>query len=139
LKFLVHFVGDIHQPLHCAERDGDKGGNTRLVFYPGARRAVNLHSVWDNSLLKDDMHGRRVLEHAEAIDKRVSDKDRAAWAQGTPEDWANESHRAAIENAYADVPADGPPPTISNEYVQKNEKVVEKSSLRGVGCGWQRC
>ncbi len=80
-------MGDIHQPLHCAERDGDKGGNTRLVFYPGSRKAVNLHSVWDNSLLRDDMHGRRVLEYAQAIDKKiVPQSQRAAWAKGMPED-----------------------------------------------------
>jgi hypothetical protein len=33
LKFLVHFMGDLHQPLHCADRNGDKGGNKRLVFF----------------------------------------------------------------------------------------------------------
>ena len=43
LKFVVHFVGDIHQPLHCAERNGDRGGNKRLVFYPGGCEAVSLH------------------------------------------------------------------------------------------------
>jgi hypothetical protein len=35
LKFVVHFVGDLHQPLHAVDRNGDKGGNTRLVSYPG--------------------------------------------------------------------------------------------------------
>ena len=37
LKFVVHFVGDIHQPLHCAERNGDKGGNFRMVTFPADR------------------------------------------------------------------------------------------------------
>jgi hypothetical protein len=46
LKFVVHFMGDIHQPLHCADRNGDKGGNKRLVFFLDRRKAVSLHSVW---------------------------------------------------------------------------------------------
>src|SRR5882672_5025159 len=51
LKFLVHFVGDLHQPLHCADRDGDKGGNARLVFFGDRQKAVNLHQVWDSLIL----------------------------------------------------------------------------------------
>jgi hypothetical protein len=43
LKFLVHFVGDLHKPLHCAEPNGDKGGNERLVFFPARKQAVSLH------------------------------------------------------------------------------------------------
>lgn len=72
LKFLVHFVGDLHQPLHCADRDGDKGGNARLVMYPGQKRAVNLHSVWDTYLLKDAMKRRRVLDYARTLDKKIT-------------------------------------------------------------------
>jgi hypothetical protein len=45
LKFLVHFVGDMHQPLHCAERNNDKGGNMRLVFFLDEPEAQNLHGV----------------------------------------------------------------------------------------------
>ncbi len=54
LKFLVHFIGDLHQPLHCADRNGDKGGNARLVFFPGRKKAVSLHTVWDT------LSGRRL-------------------------------------------------------------------------------
>ena len=48
LKFVVHFVGDVHQPLHAGYRD-DKGGNTRQVVFAG--RGSNLHRVWDSGLL----------------------------------------------------------------------------------------
>ena len=37
LKWIVHLVGDVHQPLHCADRNGDKGGNARRSF-PAAKR-----------------------------------------------------------------------------------------------------
>ncbi len=48
LKFVVHFVGDIHQPLHAGYRD-DKGGNTYQVQFDG--KGMNLHRVWDSSML----------------------------------------------------------------------------------------
>jgi hypothetical protein len=48
LKFVVHFVGDVHQPLHAGYRD-DKGGNTYQVQFDG--KGSNLHKVWDSSML----------------------------------------------------------------------------------------
>jgi len=47
LKFLIHFVGDMHQPLHLSGRD--RGGNSDKVHWSG--RVTNLHSVWDNALI----------------------------------------------------------------------------------------
>jgi hypothetical protein len=49
LKFVIHFVGDLHQPLHD-EDNGDKGGNTRQVIFEG--HPDNLHWVWDTGLLE---------------------------------------------------------------------------------------
>lgn len=49
LKFLVHFVGDVHQPLHAGYAQ-DKGGNTVQVRFND--RGTNLHSVWDGRLLE---------------------------------------------------------------------------------------
>jgi len=49
LRFVIHFVGDLHQPLHD-EDNGDKGGNTRQVIFEG--HPDNLHWVWDTGLLQ---------------------------------------------------------------------------------------
>ena len=49
LKFVIHFVADLHQPLHC-EDDGDNGGNARHVIFDG--HPDNLHWVWDTGLLQ---------------------------------------------------------------------------------------
>ncbi len=49
LKFLVHFVGDVHQPLHSSAR-GDRGGNDYQVNLRG--RGSNLHRIWDHTLLE---------------------------------------------------------------------------------------
>jgi nuclease S1 len=49
LKFVVHFVGDVHQPLH-ASNTSDRGGNDFQINYRG--QGSNLHSLWDSGLLK---------------------------------------------------------------------------------------
>lgn len=59
LRFIIHFVGDIHQPLHCATRvssanpDGDRGGNLVSIKIPGSNgqlKTTNLHSYWDGGI-----------------------------------------------------------------------------------------
>lgn len=51
LKFLVHFVGDLHQPMHMGRKD-DKGGNK--VDFNWFGRKTNLHSVWDGALIESE-------------------------------------------------------------------------------------
>ena len=59
LRLIIHFVGDIHQPLHCATRvtsanpEGDRGGNSVSIMIPGATGKLqksNLHSYWDGGI-----------------------------------------------------------------------------------------
>ncbi|HEY4289310.1 MAG TPA: S1/P1 nuclease [Puia sp.] len=51
LKFVVHFVGDLHQPMHVSRAE-DKGGNSIQLNYNG--RGTNLHSVWDSKLIEHE-------------------------------------------------------------------------------------
>lgn len=53
LKFLAHWMGDVHQPLHVSI-EGDRGGNDILVLWRGERH-TNLHRVWDSEILRDHM------------------------------------------------------------------------------------
>jgi hypothetical protein len=90
----VHFVGDLHQPLHCINRN-DRGGNDLPVIFLGRRG--NLHLVWDTELLRH-LRSRPELQFDGL--RRVSAANRRAWAEGTPETWALESHRLARSVAY---------------------------------------
>ena len=54
LKFVVHFVGDLHQPFHTTDNH-DRGGNEILVVFGG--RKTNLHAVWDTGLLAPAIQG----------------------------------------------------------------------------------
>lgn len=49
LKFLIHFVGDLHQPMHVGRPD-DRGGNSTKVSYDG--KNINLHALWDSSFIE---------------------------------------------------------------------------------------
>lgn len=135
LKFLVHFVGDLHQPLHCADRD-DKGGNTRLVFFLDQPRALNLHIVWDTTILLHRKGKTRVLQYAMTLNHKISKEQARQWKQGTIEDWANESHMVAVNVAYKGVPADGPPPKLDQAYVDRAADTIDQQLQRsGVRLG----
>ena len=99
LKFVVHFVGDIHQPLHASDNN-DRGGNGVRVEFMGRR--TNLHAVWDTGILAPAVNGD---ERAYALDlaKQITPADVSAWQTGTPEQWANESHAIAVKVIYGEL------------------------------------
>jgi hypothetical protein len=89
LKWVIHLVGDLHQPLHAGERH-DKGGN--LMRVKVNRRTYALHAVWDYVLL-ERLHltldsAKAMLEDGIAADPAWISRN----AQGTPARWALETH-----------------------------------------------
>lgn len=89
LRFLIHFIGDLHQPLHVG-RDEDAGGNKITVFW--FNKKTNLHSVWDSELV--DFQKWSYTEYANNID--VLNKHQIESVEsGTLEDWFFESHQLA--------------------------------------------
>jgi hypothetical protein len=90
LKFVIHFVGDLHQPLHD-EDNGDKGGNMRHVIFRG--HPDNLHWVWDTGLLQHI--NRNPAAFAAELESRITPQNQAEWQKGSIEDWVMEGHRLA--------------------------------------------
>jgi hypothetical protein len=90
LKFLGHWVGDIHQPLHVSFED-DRGGNNVLVT---GECGANLHSAWDTCLVLkavgDDVDGA-----ATELMKTITPAKIESWTHSKPMDWANESFATA--------------------------------------------
>lgn len=86
LFYVVHFVGDLHQPLHAGWAD-DKGGNTYQVRF--GRKGTNLHHVWDTLLL--DSVDRDWQHYAARLSQRGTMP--GALAGFNPEAWAEESCR----------------------------------------------
>ena len=111
LRFLVHFVADIHQPLHCAVRDDDRGGNLvpihsfhgiRYTIDPDMAREhpLNLHKTWDEYLVYESMDDPSAADFAKKLLAGISPAQAAAWKAGDPKTWAWESHALAVTRAY---------------------------------------
>jgi hypothetical protein len=100
LRFLIHFVGDLHQPLHVG-REEDQGGNKISVTW--FDKPTNLHSVWDNALV--DFQQYSFIEYTRFLDIAASE-DVIAWQQSSLEDWFYESY-VLVNKVYASVPVDG--------------------------------
>lgn len=93
LKMLVHFLGDLHQPLHIGIAE-DKGGNDFQVRWFGS--GTNLHTVWDSKMLGSyNMSYTEVAANADVLSKEEVE----AIKKGTVLDWMYES-RALCENIY---------------------------------------
>ena len=92
LKFLVHFVGDIHQPLHAVEEG--RGGNDIHVVEFGSPQCgkgrCNFHFVWDISLIEHT--GLSEQDYVTRLEQLIVARNLKSGAVGTPEDWANESY-----------------------------------------------
>lgn len=88
LKFLVHFVGDIHQPLHVSYAD-DRGGNEVSATFFG--HEASLHGIWDSEMIQKRT-GAAWWKLAESLADDIEPSERSAWeAQLDPVEWANES------------------------------------------------
>jgi hypothetical protein len=98
LKFLAHFVQDMHQPVHVGHRD-DRGGNDLQVQF--FDKGSNLHRVWDSGLL--DHANRPEKEWVEVVSRTITPELADAWSKGGPPDWADES-LALARRAYRNPP-----------------------------------
>lgn len=122
LAFVVHFVGDVHQPLHAGYRD-DAGGNEFQVRWrvDGQDRGTNLHRIWD-SAMPDDAH----LSAARYTRKLLGERVLVATG-GTPAEWAEESCR--IDRDDGVYPASR---RIDESYVERERPIAERR-LRQAG------
>ena len=132
LAFVVHLVGDLHQPLHVADRN-DLGGNRQSVFYGIIPR--NLHLAWDGDLAERGISTPPA--NAAGILSEFGAGDRAAMREGTPTDWARESWAVGRELAYGSLLADPcaaageDRPVISEATTQRLIPVIRRQVARG--------
>jgi hypothetical protein len=119
LKYLVHFVGDIHQPLHLGNKK-DRGGNKIRVIFKGEK--TNLHALWDSGLVHV-ADGENLLQYARRLTRRILPEDRLLWSRSGAVDWANESRRQALDLSYdPQVKITG---VLTKEYVRKARETIE--------------
>ncbi len=138
LKFLIHFVGDLHQPLHCAD-DNDRGGNEKWFNLPGGRTGhawVSLHAYWDDLLGTPKTLSPREL--ADRLEAELDPNDEANWVGGTPAQWAYESYLIAQKRIYDEL-RPGPLPKnrwgrdLPEDYLNGKMRKVMEQQLQKAG------
>jgi hypothetical protein len=135
LKFLLHFVGDMHQPLHDVDNH-DKGGNCVLLNL-GGPRAVNLHRYWDTVVVSGLGDDPQTV--ADTLARQITPENKATWEQGDPALWAQEGFDIARTTVYtigskpgctSDPSPVGLPPGYAEAARETVSTQLEKAGVR---------
>ncbi len=148
LRFLVHFVGDIHQPMHAIS-DADLGGNCERLD-PPVDTAKNLHALWDGGIIVAmDVDDKGLAASLEQQVETFDSARQAGLTQGDADDWTWESHELALHDVYdkLHVPVEPPifpancgeaplaitsfKPQIDALYVDTMKPVVREQLIKG--------
>jgi hypothetical protein len=152
LGMLLHFVGDVHQPLHCTEWGGDRGGNGYLIMGVAfsdlmPKMVANLHTFWDKAYRFDTKAGKAVeLWHSPDIKGRPRLPGEGVIAEQAKElmlrfpeaslyqladkggavAWARESHLIGCLAAYPQrpYPAADEPVALTPEFISKAHEIA---------------
>jgi len=124
LKFFVHFVGDLHQPLHCGHGD-DSGGNRVRVLFRGEK--YNLHSTWDSAMLGTQSASEEEMAARLLASANANDVARMASTFDVPA-WIAESRAIVAERIYK-LPEGNPEPELGDAYTTENLPVAEQRLL----------
>lgn len=119
--FLIHLLGDLHQPFHVGRAE-DQGGNlVPLTFF---KENTNLHSLWDTKLV--DFQKYSYTEYATVLDNKSKEEVKKIQS-GTLEDWLFESYNKAAK-IYSQTPING---NYSYDYNYKFSGIMEDQLLKG--------
>lgn len=120
LKYLVHFVGDVHQPLHLGNQKDRGGGKIRLSY---AGKNVSLHYLWDGGLI--DWEKESLLEYATRLNARMTGPEKSEWLSSNINEWANESRALALKYAYPFEKME-----LSKKYVSKGREILDQRMIQ---------
>ncbi len=113
LMYLVHFVADIHQPLHLGYAE-DRGGNEVPLELAG--QETNLHALWDEGLIP----AGDLVQYSRNLNERIAPAVRARWAGASVTEWALESRALVLYHVYRF----GPGTALSQSYVHKSQEII---------------
>ena len=138
LVWLLHLVGDAHQPLHAASRfshdhrHGDQGGNLVKVV-PATGETIALHAYWDRLLGSYSTPEGAIMDALIDGDMRLPEPDAALAAEANPDDWFRESEKLAEDVAYAEPVKSGMQPyVLDRQYETKARNLArQQAALAG--------
>ncbi len=123
LKFIVHIVGDVHQPLHAGNGE-DRGGNDVKVRWFGEE--TNLHSVWDSKLIES--RNLSYTEYSHWLGREINPEQTIAWWTADPQVWIAESTTIRDRIYPASSKAN---PSLGYAYQYENLGVAETRLQQG--------
>jgi hypothetical protein len=113
IKFIVHLIGDLHQPFHVGNGT-DRGGNEVKINFFG--RDSNLHYIWDTGMLSRSQLS--YSEWSEWLSKQITDKDVKQWSNVDPEVWIKES-QSIRQKVYPETDS------VEYEYLYNNLPILK--------------
>lgn len=122
LKMIIHFLGDIHQPMHIGHAS-DRGGNNWKIKFFG--RDTNLHSVWDSNL-PEAAHKWSYSEWVDQIDRATPERQQEI-IKGSASDWGKETFEIC-KKVYEATPQGT---DVGFDYIAKWTPTVEEQFLKG--------
>jgi hypothetical protein len=141
LRFLIHYIGDVHQPLHATSRysaqhpEGDRGGNSFLLEKHGS--ISELHALWDSIVLfhksdfsepLSDFHWKETGEISQQLQKEFPMEKYGADLLSYPDVWAQESYDIAKDFVYVGI-KEGEWP--SDDYLTKGQEIAKERVAKG--------
>jgi hypothetical protein len=127
LKYVIHFVADVHQPLH-ASNNNDRGGNDVAITFMGHQ--TNLHAVWDSGIIALAVKGDE-RSYAMQLTREITRTERTRWSRGSAISWANESYRIAARLIYGKLPHQGTlPDNYEADALPIANKQLERAGVR---------
>ncbi len=121
LKFVMHFVGDLHQPLHSSD-EHDRGGNNKKVTTTSLGSG-ELHGFWDTQFVQ--RLGNDPVAVGDALVSRITAANVTTWSKGTPSDWAMEAFDIARDKVYGKLPK----PNTSGTYALPASYVTASKAI----------
>lgn len=127
LKYLIHLVGDAHQPMHISRKE-DKGGNTIQVRF--GKQGTNLHSLWDSKLI--DHEGLTETDIVQKYDRATAPQI-AKWQAASPIEWLWESYQISSELYRNIKPGQEIDEAYYKKYIQTIHLRIDQAGIRLAG------
>lgn len=127
LKYLIHLVGDAHQPMHISRKE-DKGGNTIQLRFD--HKGTNLHSLWDSRLID---HENLPQEDIAKNYDTATPADIKKWQADSPMEWIWESYQISSELYTNSKPGQTIDDAYYNKYIPTIRKRIDQAGIRLAG------
>jgi hypothetical protein len=119
LKLLIHFVGDMHCPMHAGHAS-DRGGNGFRIEFRGS--ATNLHRLWDSQIVDAARPGWDAWEWSVSADRTMNRREERAVFGGGPLEWMEQTVEVS-HRLYVETPQDKP---VGQDYVRRQTPLIEQ-------------